>query len=332
MRSLFALRELGLVVLCFLLALSAAHAQGGLPPILSPKTLVSPSGEYTLWVNPSEKYGVGEATYRLRHGNRVVWEGIRPYTLYEAAVTNDGTVGGYAYSYGLKGDNGKHPEDGGDFEVVILAPTGQTRLLQKTRRAVHSGPEFHYALPNVEGLIVDAANDRMIVRVMEERKEEETWWRYQLSTGRVQSRRAPPHPPERDGASYILTAARAATGTPLILMQWIRYGNERPMKTGARFALIDLQGKPVWQLDLPHDYDISGGNEARNQLMDEIRAHGALLHTDQAGQFTLRFVAQKRRVTFAAAPEKAGKWRVTEIHKEPYTANGRQDSGASEPQ
>jgi hypothetical protein len=80
------------------LALPLVYA--GIPymPILEPKEYASPSGGYRLFVDPSDRSGEGPATYRLSYNGKEVWSGKRPFTLWEAGVTDDGRVGGYAYS------------------------------------------------------------------------------------------------------------------------------------------------------------------------------------------------------------------------------------------
>ncbi|WP_309714366.1 hypothetical protein, partial [Armatimonas sp.] len=67
------------------------------------------------------------------------------------------------------------------------------------------------------------------------------------------------------------------------------------------------------------DYDIPKDEDAQDKLMDKIRQDGAILATSKPGQFTLRFVAKKQRVTFAASRDSAG-WRVAESGREPYLA------------
>src|SRR4051812_12504003 len=91
------------------------------PPILNPNTYASPSGKYSLFVNPSDMYGRGKADYKLSLGGREVWSGEKPYTLWDAKVTDDGCVLGYSYSFGRAGLSEAGWKAGpGDFRVVIL--------------------------------------------------------------------------------------------------------------------------------------------------------------------------------------------------------------------
>lgn len=285
---------------------------------MNPKTYVSPSKEYTLSVNPGDREGIGAATYRLSRKSRTVWEGKRPFTLWQAGVTDDGTVAGYAYSFGLEG-GGAGPNAYGDFEIVILDSTGATRLDQKIKRTpspyLHTNPE-----PVASGLIVDAANDRLIVRMADTNMFQmaETWWDYQLSTGQQRRQYVPKRFMEPDSPANSLFDVRPVAGTPLLLLHWWRLEEGTPWSRGARFTLITPQGQPVWQLDLPRDYNVPGDETAQDRLLDAIHAQGAILHTDQPGQFTVRFVAQRQQVTFAIVAQEPGKWRVSELHREPY--------------
>jgi hypothetical protein len=103
-----------------------AAAEEGPPPTLNPKTYASPSGKYALFVNPSDLYGRGKASYRLTLNGGEVWSAEKPYTFWEACVTDNGLVGGYAYSHGWRGFSEAGYEAGmGDFRVVIIDPRGK---------------------------------------------------------------------------------------------------------------------------------------------------------------------------------------------------------------
>jgi sugar lactone lactonase YvrE len=320
--SLHAQRRLAWAVsrLLALLVISLqAKAQHGPTPILNPRTVTSPSGEFTLHIDPSDHYGGGQAAYRLKRKDRIVWEGTRPFTLWEASVTEDGTVGGYAYSYGPTGSKRPNYKDCGDFEIVILDPMGRIRLDQKTKRRnsnfMHASP-----VPLAAGLVVNASSDRLIVRVgnADLNQTGETWWVYQLSTGRELQRVAPSLVMERASGIYRILTARAIVGTPLTLVRSTRYDPKPPGIPGARFTLIDTQGKPVWNLELPHDYAVAGGVDARDELLEELTMQEARQRPDPPRKFTVRFVAQKQHVAFAVTPKGSGKWRVLETGRKRY--------------
>ena len=77
-------------------------------PPLHPRTYHSPSGEFSLFVNPSDRQGRGSAEYRLLKGNTEVWHGERPFTLCDVRLLDDGTAAGYGYTLGRKAGAGSH--------------------------------------------------------------------------------------------------------------------------------------------------------------------------------------------------------------------------------
>src|SRR5262245_47587758 len=84
------------------LAAHVAHASLlGPPPVVNPARYRSPSGDYGLNVDPSHRYGEGSGTYRLTHRGQEIWAGERPFTLLQAAVTDEGVVTGYSYDGGV---------------------------------------------------------------------------------------------------------------------------------------------------------------------------------------------------------------------------------------
>lgn len=77
-----------------------ASASFDSPRVVNPYTNTSPSGNFTCEVDPTDIYGRGDAKYRLLRNASVIWEGVKPFTLVESAVTDEGVVAGYAYTYG----------------------------------------------------------------------------------------------------------------------------------------------------------------------------------------------------------------------------------------
>lgn len=225
------LKAFGLVLCCLaaLLALvtknDAVQAQS---PILNPKTYFSHSGDFSLYVNPSDKHGKAGATYRLNRNNEIVWEGKRSYTLWEAGVTDDGTIGGYAYSSGPSGWR-----DNGAFEVVILDPHGRERAHKITKR---SQSRYMHASPNplALGLVFDGPNDLMDVRLLDEdlNQADEKWWEYRLSTGLELRRYSHAHiSDDKKSSPAILPLKFVAPTVPLRLIDKIalRIPNAKPL-------------------------------------------------------------------------------------------------------
>jgi hypothetical protein len=249
----------------------------------------------------------------------VLWEGRKPYTLHEAAVADDGTVAGYAYSHGRRGFSAD-PADrtAGDVRVIILEASGNERLNQAWAREPGRTPN-QAPSPLARGLFLDAANDRFVVRVAatEVNRWTESWWSYQLSSGK---RLAVAQVAGENAGSWSTSvlAARPVAGTPLVLIQWWRYEYRSPHNlVGPRFTLIDPAYRTVWSLELPADYNIPEDDEAEGRLRIHILDHGAILDTLAGGRFDLWFAREARRVTFAIRKD-GDSWRVEETARAPY--------------
>ncbi|HTE19399.1 MAG TPA: hypothetical protein VK689_13575, partial [Armatimonadota bacterium] len=248
----------------------------------------------------------------LSTDGREVWSGTRPFAFWEAAVSEDGAVGGYAYPAG------SHEWTAGEFRVVLLAPDGRVRLNQATPRQgslyLHMPPD-----PRGEGVFVDGENDRFVVRVADPdvNRRAESWWVFRLSTGERLAQFQPKLLMTDTQPTHFVIDTRPVAGTPLTLLHWWRASWKPRPELGARFTLVDLEGKPVWQLELPADYHVPGNKAAEERLIEEIWTRGAILRTDRPRQFELRFVTAGQRVRFTARPA-AGKWEVEEAAREAY--------------
>ncbi len=298
---------------------AAAIASSGPPSVLNPKNYASPSGRYLLFVNPSDLYGGGKADYGLTLEGREVWSAKKPYTLYDARVGDDGLVVGYAYSNGLpRRVAGGFKAGYGDFRVVIIDALGKERLDQATEREdgdIHGPPD-----PTGADLFVDVESDRMAVRVRDpELACAECWWVYRLSTGkaleksRVKELVATPVRPVR-----FLVEVKQVKGTPLYLVHWWLPDSRREGKRGARFAILTQDGKLVWSLDLPADYESAGDRDSDERLTDSLRRSGGILGINPDGRFELRFVKNAQRVAFAVARAASGEWSVSEVGRRPF--------------
>ncbi len=217
---------LALVGVCISAGVSPrAFARRGPEPPLNPKTHRSPSGEFSLFVNPSDRQGRGSARYRLLKGSREVWQGELPFTLRDVRVLDDGTAAGYGYTLGPQGFGGASRDDRGEFVIAILDPRGNVRLKKAVRRGY--GPSFYedqYPQPEAKGLFADPENDRLIVLVAdpEFHPQNTAWQQYRLSTGESLSTIDPEKNMAEPDRLYWCHEPRPVPGTPLTLVQWYR--------------------------------------------------------------------------------------------------------------
>jgi hypothetical protein len=316
-RAMFALVVAGLVSFS---TLAPAAGWPLSPPTLNPKKYTSPSGKFVLFVNPSDLHGRGKADYELTDGGRKVWSSEKPYALWDASVTDDGVAAGYAYSHGWAGYAEAGIDAGlGDFRVVIIDPRGQERLNRITKRENSHFPDMAPD-PRASGLIMDVANDRLVVRVDDPdiNAQSEAWSIYQLSTGKELSTFRPKElMPNPKPARYLMNA-KPVKGTPLIVLHWSRYDWEKEQKEGALFTLISQDGKAIWTLELPEDYETGGDEKSDELLTASLRRSGGILGSEQPARFELRFAKDAQRVTFTAVRTAGGNWAVSEVSRRPF--------------
>lgn len=284
------------------------------PPPLNPATYSSPNGKFELHVDPTERDGAGEASYRLMEVPQERWSGKLPFTLQEAGVTDSGFVAGYAYS------EGRHPAHEGDFVVAVIDPLGKVLLREATPRKpsrfLHAGAD-----PAANGFFIDEPNDRFVVRVGDPdiNRGQEIWWVYKLSTAKAESKIIPARNLDNPTSARMILAARPLPGTPLTLVHWWRYDmNQRASTVGAIYALVDLEGRPVWTTELPVDYEIPGNEEAEDQLRALIRHSGGIVKFDSSDGFDILFAKEAQQVHFAVERDDDGDWSVSETSRAPY--------------
>jgi hypothetical protein len=146
---------------------------------IEPRTISSPSGEWTAHLDPSSRYGGGPSHVVVSHGAQPAWSADLPITLWDAVLTDTGQLAGYAFTAG-------NPEvANGDLVVAIFAPDGHELQHEAEARRHSPHPDFP-ANPWPKGVFIQPALDRFVVRVPDEdlNRQDETWWTYELSTGR----------------------------------------------------------------------------------------------------------------------------------------------------
>jgi hypothetical protein len=324
---------------------SQAAAQRMPMPDLNPTTYKSPSGKFSLTVEPTDPSGGGPANYRCIDGTNTVWSGGLPFTLYKGAISDTGVVAGYGYTHGPEGYMSiQHKRGPGDFLVVILDATGKVRLNEATKRPKSQMQPMHSLDDPVGcGLILDEANDRLIVRVeVHDQGTSESWWVYKLSTGKRQPTQFPikthRNPGQPNFVSEFVLDAKLIRGTSLILVHYWRFDGGLPGGVGSRFALIDLDGKTVWSKLLPQDYGQLDENpeveKVHDGLRDWIRTYGGILNADEDSKFAVYFASEAKRVIFEVKRGGPDGWTVTEVAQSPFsysTAPARPEPSQSRP-
>ena len=315
--------------------------------MVDPQVCKSPASKYTLHMKPLHRNGQYGAVYKMVSDGKVVWSGQHDYTLRQIVVTDKGFVVGFAYS--LLGDRALDPSAPDELAwnfpdylcLVIIDPQGNELLKDVALRCLPM------PLPNIYGfvparpfamqLIVDSENDRVVVQVGEWEKgcvpdasreipfsPPKTIWKiYKLSSGRAVGRfdEYPlVGPPKVKGSlkGDGVVDAVPVPGTRLLLMHAVlQFGTSTTW--GARFILVDEQGRQVWTMDVPDDYTVRqaiyGPWESMSQT--HLRDNPAILRVQDPGRFELRLFKSNKCVTFSVNRE-GDKWAVAEISRVDY--------------
>ena len=240
----------------FLLLVLVVYHQVATADVLNPKTYTSPSGHFKLFVDPSAMDGSGPATYRFSRDGEVIWSGERPFSLWDAKLTDEGTVAGYAYEKGVD-SGGNHGTGFSGLSIIIVSHDG--RVLQHDPASSHKAKVstnfWAGDSPEVQDIVVDTERDRFVTFIpLAGKKAPIIWWIYRLSTGKKIGDIIPDHP-ETDVNGFQRTIfAEIVPGTPLVLVQWYIYGSP----SSAALSLLDSDGKEVWNLKLLGEYDNLG--------------------------------------------------------------------------
>lgn len=305
--------------IALLLTCSVAADARTLRSIVDPQVYRSPSNAAVLTVDPSEKDGRGPATYRMVREGKELWAGKKPFTLFDAVVTDDGVTAGYAYTGGLEG----YPE-AGRIQIVILDRGGSMRMEQFVDR-----PFIPVDLPPnplVLGLVLVPISDCFVIRMTHRDTMGEVWCIYNLSTGHLVRKVLLSDLSPGGSLLSDLRDAQSVPGTPLIITHCLLY-EVSTQSSGARFALVDPLGGVIWSIDRPHDYNVPGDGNAESRLISTVRRVGAILGTGEDGEFELRFASVSERVTHKASRHnETGRWIVEEISRLPYADEADYDA------
>ncbi|MGD9780589.1 MAG: hypothetical protein AB7V14_00390 [Kiritimatiellia bacterium] len=281
----------------------------GADAALDPATYSSASGEYALSVDPSDIDGRGPADCRFSRNGETVWTNRFPFTFWEAVVADSGTVAGYAYGQGRRGNYGA--EGHGDLRVVVLSPDGAILGQESVARtnSIFFGEDP--PRPCAEGIFQTGPPPLAIVRVVEPagREEKEFWWVYDLATGARVATQDPRAQMSDAGTLQAVLSATPLPGLSLNLVHWLAIDYPR---RGAAFALLNLLGEPVWELSLPTDYTCPDDDKREDEILRSIRRNGAVLAIGTNGTFDLQFVQDNLRVSYAVEQTAPRQWTIRE--------------------
>lgn len=235
---------------------------------LNPKTYHSVSGAFSLLVDPSNPEGAGSSIAELRMNGATAWRREFEFTLWDAAVSDDGSIFGYAYRNGYSGlaPWGVKRQDSA-VDVLLISSLGHVVTRHSHERRHEPGvftnppspkipvvswfipiPDENLALLEVDTAVFDS---------------EPTWWRYRINTGEPLNPIVLPEPKSEHRPAQVVSM-RLVQGTPLIATHWsVMHQDDEQTSYGSRVSLRDLKGVEIWAEDFAGDYDELGEQAGR---------------------------------------------------------------------
>lgn len=237
-----------------LLAFFTLPSSGGYPPTapaLQPYQVVSPEGTWRLEVKPENREGAGPAATTLTNvkSGEISWKRMLPYTYWQCCVSEEGVVGGFAYTKGPLGE-GDASKDGGEFVVLFLDARGVTMHEERTHRSPSSmGMGYYIPAHRADRLLHDPGNDRMILLMPGG-----MFRSHSMRDGTLQRAFIPDS--EGDASAYEWPEEiRFIPSTRLMLLQSnSARGNSTETTCESCFQIIDEGGRTLWATSFHKTY------------------------------------------------------------------------------
>lgn len=280
--------------------LAALPLQGVRPPPLQPATWRSPSGTWTLDVDPTSRLGAGESECRASRSGVEVWRRRLPFTLRGGSIDDLGRVAGYAYD---KGWNGVGPD--GNFVIAVLSPAGE--VLARHETPMQSGRGIHGApTPTVVGWIHDNTRERVLARLREEDRDGsiEAWQILDLSSGsRVDAFQPAKRADWDDGRRGSIVDVELLSDSGNFTVCWVFAADGiDPACPDMRVSVVDATGRTLARLDFLGAFDDVGRNASGESMWRTIWGKGTLSGSSGDGCFEVWLPDPGERAQLLFAP------------------------------
>ncbi|MFI4882779.1 MAG: hypothetical protein ACIAQU_09365 [Phycisphaerales bacterium JB064] len=306
---------LALVLLAVLLA-TRAHAQH----ILDPQTYTSPSGQYELFVDPSDREGVGPATLTMSKDGQQLWQREQPFTLWHAHITDDGRAIGYTYLHGREGSSAiaRDLRYRNTVDIVFCDAAGdiiQQYPIERKHPAVMANPPAPYE-PMVNMVVPVPSHDLVIVKLLHSWDDSpEDWLLFRFTTGDYLKTIDNPSVPEfEEEYGFVKIFNIQPIGDlPLVARHaYIATFQEGGKSTdSAHISVLDLDGNQLWGTNIHNEYQGLDRGWRWNKEYGQDRQLA-----DTPNGFTFHSWSAAERITFACERDGEG-WTVAEVGRQP---------------
>lgn len=277
----------------------------------------SPHRRMHLLVVPDPKTNEGKAHYELRsidgEKEALLWQGDRPFFLQHPFVSDSGWIAG---STAHESDG---PQDPATFRLFALDPAGVVKVDDEVRDPRDCGNR------TLNGAIFCEHSARILFRVqLPLPRGSESWRAYDTKSGSLASTFRPDaRQGEPDGLSWVHGACMLGDRN-LVFVHWEKHGEIAPdvyedatwRDVGSRFALLTLDGVPVWSVDVLSDLGATS-YEKYAKLVDRLRGLdcAGILDASHDDRFEVGLIGSGMRVRYALGKLDDGTWNVHETER-----------------
>lgn len=262
------------VVICIQIVTEANAMSSRIPVVFHYRTITSASGEYELSIDPSNQSGEGESDLKLTKNGELLWTKKFPATFYEAFISNDGRIVGYAYTNGIEGR-----PDPGEIAIFILAVDGEILLDERIARS--PSPYFHMDPTPIVGEFVAAEGTDLAAILIRG-----VWRFYSLSEARLfRSLQA--------DDKGVWKAVWVRDTEYLVVQSCVG----RNVTDGVCYRIIDTNGAELFRLEWLDDFQCKD-HEKTVQLVEYLHAHGSVKYGPKSRTFSLESFANQTLVTY----------------------------------
>lgn len=214
------------------------------PPMISiiqPYQVTSPNGKWIFDVKPSNRKAVGPAATTLTNveTGEIAWKRTLPYTFWQCCVNDRGVVGGFAYTKGVNGDYSS--QDTGDFLVAFLDSEGVKMHEERSKRGPYFPSPNGFSDVVAHRLLLDAANDRMILQVRRG-----VIRCYNMQNGELQAAFLPEAKGDASGYAWPDEIRFIPRSNLILLQSNFSGGGGTKMTTKSCIQIIDEMGRTLW--------------------------------------------------------------------------------------
>jgi len=260
-----------IIAILFLTVLSVTSAQ-----IVNPKTYYSVNNDYSLKVDPSEKYGVGSADYEFKFQNKLIWKKTLSDTFTDVKISENGSLFAFSYILGFKT---MYTQENNPLSLWMISKDGHV-IFKKDFLRLQLG--FHdLPKPLGNGIVLQEQTHSVVFRLTESKKFNisERWLIFDSKTGdKKKELLIDLSNGKEDGSGEIKDVIALDEKGFLIFQEY----KQNTSKVSSHYYIVNIQGQILW-----HQSNSDDLNELDDLLDYYVINHKLMGYSSEKSNFWL---------------------------------------------